>query len=174
MTVKKQNNPLYGLKLEVLLTEISEHYTWPGLSEALCIDRFNFHTGMKSTSKFLRNNQWAREKVEVFYLYEFKNLPRVSSEQFKLPPRERIIPAGVVPKSPKELSIEDGERLNEKRAKKASHRDTRTGARMGSSKSYNERRNSGFYKSAKVNAPSEPEPAKPFDPWGNFKGGSGN
>ena len=101
-------------------------------------------------------------------------MPRVSSEQFKLPPRERIIPAGVVPKAPKELSIEDGERLNEKRAKKAAHRDMNTGARKGSSKSYNERRNSGFYKSVRDDTPSEPAPAKPFDPWGNFKGGSGN
>ena len=80
----------------------------------------------------------------------------------------------MVPKPPKELSIEDGERLNEKRATKAAQRDTRTGARKGSSKSYNERRNSGFYKSTRDDTTSEPEPAKPFDPWGNFKGGSGN
>ena len=94
MTVKKQNNPLYGLKLEVLLTEISDHYTWPGLSEALCIDRFNFHTGMKSTSKFLRNNQWAREKVEVFYLYEFKAYPYPEPKQLAKPPRDYNIPEG--------------------------------------------------------------------------------
>jgi len=92
MNAKKQNNPLYGLKLEVLLTEISDHYTWPGLSKALCIDRFDFHTGMKSTSKFLRNNQWAREKVETFYLYEFKAYPYPELKQLSKPPRDRHIP----------------------------------------------------------------------------------
>ena len=92
MTTKKQNTPLYGLKLEVLLTEISEHYTWPVLSEALCIDRFNFHTGMKSTSKFLRNNQWAREKVEIFYLYEFKAYPYPEPKTLMKPPRDHNIP----------------------------------------------------------------------------------
>lgn len=100
MTVKKQNNPLYGLKLEVLLTEISDHYTWPGLSEVLCIDRFNFHTGMKSTAKFLRNNQWAREKVEVFYLYEFKAYPYPEPKQLAKPPRDRNIPEDQLPGEP--------------------------------------------------------------------------
>ncbi|MCP5076795.1 MAG: DUF2132 domain-containing protein, partial [Psychromonas sp.] len=53
---KKTPNPLYGLKLEQLLTEISEQYGWPELSEALNIERFQFHTGMKSTMKWLRNH----------------------------------------------------------------------------------------------------------------------
>ena len=92
MTVKKQNNPLHGLKLEVLLTELSDYYTWAGLSEALCIDRFNFHTGMKSTGKFLRNNQWAREKVEMFYLYEFKNFPYPEPKVLAKQPRDHNIP----------------------------------------------------------------------------------
>ena len=104
MTIKKQNNPLYGLKLEVLLTEISDHYTWPGLSEALCIDRFNFHTGMKSTSKFLRNNQWAREKVEVFYLYEFKAYPYPEPKQLMKPPRDYNIPEGQESGEPNDIT----------------------------------------------------------------------
>ena len=69
--------------------------------------------------KFLKKTDWAREKVEAFYLYEFKNLPRASSEQFLLPPRERIIPEDQAPGNPKELSLEDAERLREKRAKKS-------------------------------------------------------
>jgi len=104
MTNKKQNNPLYGLKLEVLLTEISDHYTWTGLSDALSIDRFNFHTGMKSTSKFLRNNQWAREKVEVFYLYEFKGYPYPEPKILAKPPRDHNIPEEHIASGPAELS----------------------------------------------------------------------
>lgn len=92
MIEKKQNNPLYGLKLDVLLTEISEHYGWELLSEALGIDRFQFHTGMKSTVKFLRNNQWAKEKVENFYLYQYKNFPQPDDKQLSIAPRDRFIP----------------------------------------------------------------------------------
>lgn len=93
MTDKKPNNPLYGLKLDVLLTEISEHYGWELLSETLSIDRFQYHTGMKSTVKFLRNNQWAKEKVENFYLYQYKNFPYPDDKQLSIAPRDRFIPA---------------------------------------------------------------------------------
>lgn len=171
--INYKSNPLHGLGLKDMLTEVVTHYGFDILYAYLNINCFKTNPSIAGSVKFLKKTDWAREKVEVFYLYEFKNLPRVSSEQFKLPPRERIIPAGVVPKAPKELSLEDAERLNEKRAKKAAQRDTRTGARKGSSKSYNERRNSGFYKPRDDDKPREPEPAKPFDPWGNFKGGSG-
>jgi uncharacterized protein (DUF2132 family) len=72
--------------------------------------------------KFLKKTDWAREKVESFYLYQFKNLPRASYQQFLLPPRERVIPEGQVPGEPAELSLEDAERLREKRAKKSAER----------------------------------------------------
>ena len=93
MTDKKSNNPLYGLKMDRLLTEISDHYGWALLSEALHIDRFQFHTGMKSTVKFLRNHQWAKEKVENFYLYQYKNLPCPDDKQLSVAPRDRFIAA---------------------------------------------------------------------------------
>jgi uncharacterized protein (DUF2132 family) len=69
--------------------------------------------------KFLKKTTWAREKVESFYLYEFRSLPRASDEQFELPPRDRVIPEGQVPGEPAELDLEDAARLKEKRAKKA-------------------------------------------------------
>ena len=94
-----------------------------------------------SSVKFLKKTAWAREKIEAFYLYEFKNLPRASSEQFLLPPRERIIPEDQTPGNPKELSIEDAERLREKRAKKSAAR-----------KQWTEQR-----------------PKKSIDPWANQK-----
>jgi len=97
---KKQSNPLYGLKMDQLLTEISDHYGWELLSEALRIDRFQFHTGMKSTVKFLRNHEWAKDKVENFYLYQFKNYPTPDDKQLAIAPRNRFISTekgGVVP-----------------------------------------------------------------------------
>ncbi len=108
----------------------------------------------------------------MFYLYQYKNLPAVSSEQFKLPPRERIVPERHKLREPAVLSIEDGERLQEKRAKNVASRNSTTGERKGSNRKYNERRNTGsagHYKSRDDSGESKPAPAK--DPWGNFKGG---
>lgn len=106
MTDKKPNNPLYGLKMDVLLTEISEHYGWELLSEALDINRFQFHTGMKSTVKFLRNNQWAKEKVENFYLYQYKNFPYPDDKQLSVAPRDRFIPAEQTAGEPADITAE--------------------------------------------------------------------
>ena len=106
MTDKKQSNPLYGLKMDVLLTEISEHYGWELLSEALRIDRFQYHTGMKSTVKFLRNNQWAKDKVENFYLYQYKNFPCPDDKQLSIAPRDRSIPAEQQAGEPVEISAD--------------------------------------------------------------------
>lgn len=106
MTDKKTNNPLYGLKMDVLLTEISEHYGWELLSETLEINRFQFHTGMKSTVKFLRNNQWAKEKVENFYLYQYKNFPCPDDKQLSIAPRDRFISAEQTAGEPAEITAE--------------------------------------------------------------------
>jgi uncharacterized protein (DUF2132 family) len=106
MADKKNSNPLYGLKLEVLLTEISLHYGWELLSEALTIDRFQYHTGMKSTAKFLRNNQWAREKVENFYLYQYKNLPFPCDKQLSIPPRDRHLCCDNVEGGPADITAQ--------------------------------------------------------------------
>jgi len=97
---KKTRNPLYGLKLEQLLTDISTCYGWETLAEVLNIERLQFHTGMKSTMKFLRNHEWAKEKVENCYLYMFKNYPWPDDKQLAIPPRDRSSlgePLGVLP-----------------------------------------------------------------------------
>ena len=116
------NNPLHGVGLKQLLTEIVEHYGFEILYAYLNINCFNKNPGIDSSVKFLKKTDWAREKVEAFYLYQFKSLPRASDEQFELPPRERIIPLDQTPGEPAELSFEDAERLAEKRARKAALR----------------------------------------------------
>ncbi len=168
-----QSNPLHGVGLKEMLTEVVGHYGFDILYAYLNINCFKTNPSIAASVKFLKKTEWAREKVEIFYLYEYKNLPTVSSEQFKLPPRERIIPAGVEPKAPKVLSLEDAERLNEKRAKKAASRDTRTGERKGSSRAYNERRKASAYKPKprEDDTPKQQNRSTVDNPWGNFKGG---
>jgi len=153
-----QTNPLQGVSLKALLTDIIDHYGFEILFAYLNINCFKANPSIESSVKFLKKTEWAREKVEVFYLYEFKNLPRASSEQFELPPRDRIVPEGQVPREPAELSMEDAERLSEKRAKKAAEREQSGGYRSG--KKFSPR---------KDDRPSSPSfrasTDTPIDPW---------
>jgi len=116
--INYKNNPLHGVGLKSLLIEMVDQYGFEMLFAYLNINCFKTNPSITSSVKFLKKTNWAREKVEAFYLYEFKNLPRASSEQFLLPPRERIIPEHRAPGNPKELSLEDAERLRAKREKK--------------------------------------------------------
>lgn len=129
-----KNNPLHGVSLKQMVTEIANHYGFEILYAYLNINCFKTNPSIDSSVKFLKKSDWAREKVEGFYLYQFKNLPRASAEQFELPPRDRIIPLDQKPGRPAELSLEDAERLKEKRARKAAARDRDTGHRPASGK----------------------------------------
>lgn len=128
------NNPLHGLSLKQLTTELVEHYGFTILYAYLNINCFKSNPSIDSSVKFLKKTDWAREKVEAFYMYQFKSLPRASAEQFELPPRDRIVPATDKPGAPAELSLEDAERLREKRAQKAASHQANRGnsARSGS------------------------------------------
>ncbi|MBN4078699.1 DUF2132 domain-containing protein [Gammaproteobacteria bacterium AH-315-C21] len=126
-----KNNPLHGVGLESLLTEIVDYYGFKLLFAYLNINCFNSNPSIASSLKFLKKTDWAREKVEGFYLYQFKSLPRASVEQFELPPRDRIVLEGQVPGEPAELSMEDAEQLREKIAKKAAEYASGSGGQRG-------------------------------------------
>lgn len=134
MDIDYNNNPLHGVGLKQLVTEIVDYYGFEILFAYLNINCFNNNPGIDSSVKFLKKTDWAREKVEAFYLYKFKNLPRASDEQFELPPRDRIIPADQTPGAPAALSLEDAERLREKRARKAALHDQNGGRRISPDK----------------------------------------
>ncbi|MGS0730403.1 VF530 family protein, partial [Shewanella sp. 0m-11] len=68
------NNPLHGIKLEDLLTDLVDHYGWEELGSRIDIRCFNHDPSIKSSLKFLRKTQWARDKVEYLYL-KMNNLP---------------------------------------------------------------------------------------------------
>jgi uncharacterized protein (DUF2132 family) len=123
--INYNNNPLHGVGLKNILIEIVDHYGFELLFAYLNINCFKTNPSIDSSVKFLKKTDWAREKVEAFYLYEFKNLPRASSEQFLLPPRYRIVPKHQTPGEPTELSLEDAVRLREKRAKRSAARGNR-------------------------------------------------
>jgi len=91
MTNIQRNNPLHGVKLETLVTELVEHYGFELLGKDININCFKSNPSIKSSLKFLRKTPWAREKVESYYLYKYKGLPRPNDEEYALSPRERIV-----------------------------------------------------------------------------------
>jgi len=117
-----ENNPLHGVGLEQVITELVDHYGFEILNAYLNLNCFKTHPSIKSSLKFLKKTDWAKDKVEAFYLYQYKNLPLADSTQFELPPRDRIVPAHQKPGTPAELSFEDAENLRQKRAKKTRER----------------------------------------------------
>ncbi|CAI8242361.1 MAG: DNA-binding protein [Glaciecola sp. HTCC2999] len=67
----QKNNPLHGLTLQTILTQLVEHYGWTDLSIMININCFKNDPSIKSSLKFLRKTQWARTKVEALYLDTF-------------------------------------------------------------------------------------------------------
>ena len=63
------HNPLHGITLERIVTELVEHYGWTELGQQVRIKCFNESPSIASSLKFLRKTPWAREKVESFYLF---------------------------------------------------------------------------------------------------------
>jgi uncharacterized protein (DUF2132 family) len=61
-------DPLHGVTLERLLTELVAHYGWRELARRIEIRCFRFDPSIKSSLVFLRKNPWARAKVEAMYV----------------------------------------------------------------------------------------------------------
>lgn len=62
------NNPLHGVKLADILEFLVDEYGWKKLGEIIKINCFTNNPTIKSSLKFLRRTQWARDKVEALYL----------------------------------------------------------------------------------------------------------
>jgi uncharacterized protein (DUF2132 family) len=62
-------NPLHGVTLEALLTELVAHFGWAGLAEQVPLRCFQSEPSIASSLKMLRKTPWAREKVESLYLF---------------------------------------------------------------------------------------------------------
>ena len=65
------NDPLHGVKLEQILTELEKKLGWQQMGELLNIRCFTDNPHLKSNLKFLRKTPWARSKVEILYLKTF-------------------------------------------------------------------------------------------------------
>ncbi|GAA4349587.1 VF530 family DNA-binding protein [Kangiella taiwanensis] len=156
--INYKNNPLNGVGLKALVTELVEHYGFEILHAYLNLNCFKTNPSVESSVKFLKKTDWAREKVEAFYMYQYKSLPPVSSEQFHIPPRDRIVSDDENTGEPAKLSLEDAEQQREKRAKKAAEYQKSGGHKHKKS-----------FGQSRTRLSSKGSAKKGGDPWGGWK-----
>lgn len=68
---EQSNNPLHGITLERIVTELVDHYGWDTLARQININCFKSDPSVRSSLKFLRKTPWAREQVEHLYISTF-------------------------------------------------------------------------------------------------------
>lgn len=68
MTNPGANDPLHGITLKHIVTELEAYYGWEGLAKQIDINCFKKDPSINSSLKFLRRTPWARDKVEALYL----------------------------------------------------------------------------------------------------------
>ena len=68
MNTPQPKNPLHGITLEMIVTQLVSQYGWVELGKRIPIKCFTENPSIKSSLKFLRQTAWARKKVEELYL----------------------------------------------------------------------------------------------------------
>lgn len=68
MINQSNRDPLHGVTLKMVLSELVEHYGWEELSKNINIRCFTNDPSISSSLKFLRRTPWARDKVDEMYL----------------------------------------------------------------------------------------------------------
>ena len=69
MSTEQPHNPLHGVKLEQIVTDLVDTFGWDVLAEQVNLNCFRANPSVRSSLKFLRKTQWARDKVESLYVY---------------------------------------------------------------------------------------------------------
>jgi uncharacterized protein (DUF2132 family) len=64
----KSKDPLHGVTLEKVLTELVAEFGWAELGRRVPVRCFLFDPSIKSSLTFLRKTPWARAKVEEIYV----------------------------------------------------------------------------------------------------------
>lgn len=68
--MRNENNkdPLHGITLKMMVTELQSQLGWEMLGQKIKIKCFTHDPSLSSSLKFLRRTPWAREKVEALYV----------------------------------------------------------------------------------------------------------
>jgi uncharacterized protein (DUF2132 family) len=76
MSEQKSNDPLHGITLETILTDLVDLLGWEEMSRKIRINCFASDPSIKSSLTFLRKTPWARAKVETLYCWNIKKLEK--------------------------------------------------------------------------------------------------
>jgi uncharacterized protein (DUF2132 family) len=104
MTPAASRDPLHGVTLERMLTELVAHFGWPGLGERIAVRCFSSEPSIASSLKFLRKTPWARDKVESLYRFMLRERKRAAPATAPSPalPRPMAVPhAGAASTAPR-------------------------------------------------------------------------
>lgn len=79
----QRNNPLHGITLKTIVTELQVYYGWQGLFEKTKMNCFKSNPSIKSSLTFLRKTDWARDKIEQLYLFTKREAKREIQREMK-------------------------------------------------------------------------------------------
>ena len=68
MDNQNKNNPLHGITLQMILDDLVTEYGYKKLYKSLNFQCFYKDPSINSSLKFIRKNEWARKKIEDFYI----------------------------------------------------------------------------------------------------------
>jgi len=68
MAAQNSQDPLQGVTLKMILSELVERYGWEEMGKNIEIRCFTHDPSISSSLKFLRRTPWARDRVEEMYL----------------------------------------------------------------------------------------------------------
>ncbi len=68
MPPSTSNDPLHGVTLEKILTELVAHFGWEEMGRRIAVRCFLYDPSIKSSLAFLRKTPWARSKVEELFV----------------------------------------------------------------------------------------------------------
>lgn len=61
-------DPLHGITLEKILNELVAQFGWVAMGDRISIRCFQMNPSVKSSLTFLRKTEWARKKVEAWFI----------------------------------------------------------------------------------------------------------
>jgi uncharacterized protein (DUF2132 family) len=103
MNTEQPLNPLHGVKLEQVITDLVDTFGWEVLAEQVNLNCFKDKPSVKSSLKFLRKTPWARDKVESLYVYAIvRGKPLRSQEAYQA--KLRSSPKAAPMSAPKSVS----------------------------------------------------------------------
>jgi uncharacterized protein (DUF2132 family) len=63
---KRHQDPLHGVTLKTIVTELTEYFGWEGLSNRIDIKCFKINPSINSSLKFLRKTPWQGKKLKIY------------------------------------------------------------------------------------------------------------